>query len=115
MHISISGKAKDPETRTGQWTIYGRDLKGKDLEVVKSGEFKIELPPSGSQEVDSGKVSTTYTPKARPKAGTKPGTNTKKPEASGTKYAGYTVIVKDGDKIVGEFADPMGLLAEAKK
>ena len=117
MDIEITGKPKTPETRTGKWMIYGRDEKGHAVSVVDSGDFKIELPVSGPQKVESKKVSMNYTPshnqgggggKGKPKAG-------KKVEATGTKYAGYGVVVMDGDKVVGEAYDPMGIKTEANK
>lgn len=115
--ITISGKAKSPETRTGKWTAYGRDLKGRDLEVLESGDFKIGLA-NGPQKIESKKVSTTYTPEhsvlSTSGSSRSRRTTAKKVEAEGKKFAGYVVTVKDGDKVVGQWADPPGLEREKK-
>ena len=118
--IALSGKAKSPETRTGKWTAYGRGLKGNDITVLESGEFKVDLA-GGAQKVESKKVSTTYTPEhatvstTRGRSGGTSRTTAKKVPAEGTKFIGYGVVVKDGGKIVGEFFDPSGLKTEAAK
>lgn len=122
-NIVLSGKAKSPEARTGKWTAYGRSLKGSDLTVLESGEFKVDLT-SASQKIES-KVSTTYTPEhatvstTRSRStGTSGGTSrttAKKVAATGTKFVGFGVVVKDGERIVGEYFDPAGLKAEVAK
>jgi hypothetical protein len=122
LQIAISGKPKSPETRKGKWTIYGRDLKKHGITVLESGEFNLDLPASGQQKIESKKVSTTYTPehsvvsKSSGRGGSSARTpKAKKVEAEGTKYAGYSIVIKDGDKVVGETADPMGIVNEASK
>ena len=115
LQIVISGKPKSPETRTGKWTVYGRSLSGHDLTVIGSGDFKIDLAASGQQKVEGQKVSATYTPEHSVGSGTGTRTKAKKVEATGTKYVGYSVVVKDGDKVVGEAAEPMGIVKEAAK
>ena len=119
--IVLSGKPKSPETRTGKWTAYGHSAKGHDYNVLESGEFKIDLSAGGRQSVESKKVTTTYTPEhsvvSRGRSG---GTGrstarAKKVEATGTKFAGYVVEVKDGGKVVGQTADPFGILKEIAK
>src|SRR4030095_13369323 len=87
VQITISGKAKSPETRTGTWAIYGRDLKANDMEVLEQGEFKVDLS-AGPQKIETKRATTTYTPEHTGKKG-------KKVEAEGKKYAGYVVTVKD--------------------
>lgn len=117
LFITISGKAKSPETRTGKWVAYGRDLKGRALDVLENGDFKVDLT-SGSQKVESKKVSTTYTPEhatvSTSGSSRSRRTTAKKVAAEGKKFAGYVVTVKEGDKIVGQWADPPGLEREAK-
>lgn len=122
--ITLSGKAKSPETRTGKWTAYGRSLKGNDITALQSGEFKVSLA-NGAQHIESMKVRTTYTPehavvstkRVRSGGGTGGTTRTtaKKVEATGTKFIGYVVVVTDGGRVVGEYSDPAGLKAEAAK
>ncbi len=43
-------------------TAYGRSLKGNDITVLDSDEFKVELPVNGQQKLESKKINTTYTP-----------------------------------------------------
>ena len=118
LQITISGKAKSPETRTGKWMAYGRDAKDKALAVIESGDFAIDFA-TGAQKVESKKINTTYTPEHAPagKGGGNysKGSASKKVPAEGIKFAGYGVVIKDGDKIVGEFYDPAGVKAEAEK
>jgi hypothetical protein len=113
LFITINGKAKSPETRTGTWIAYGRDLKGKpsDLEVLEQGEFKVDLS-AGPQKIESKKISTTYTPEHS--GGDSKKGKGGKVEAAGKKYAGYVVTVKEGEKVVGQMADPPGLQPRAK-
>lgn len=119
--IALSGKPKSPETRTGKWTAYGHSAKGHDYTVLESGEFKIEFSAQGRQEIESKKITTTYTPEhatvtrsknSRSRTST---TRAKKVEATGTKFAGYGVVIKDGGKVVGEIFDPAGLKVEVAK
>lgn len=120
LHIALSGKAKSPETRRGKWTTYGRNLKNHDITALASGEFKVDLS-NGSQKIESKKVSTTYTPEhaeistSRSRGSSSSRSIAKKIPAEGTKYAGYSIVVKDGDKVVGESADPMGIAKETNK
>ncbi len=120
LNIALNGKARSSETRTGKWTAYGRSLKGSDITALESGEFKVDLA-SGSQKIESKKVSTTYTPEhatvstSRGRSGGTSRTTAKKVAAEDTKFIGFGVVVKDGEKIVGEYYDPPGLKAEAAK
>ena len=116
LNITISGKAKSPETRTGKWTAYGRTMKGKDITVLDSGEFKIDLA-SGPQRIESKRITTTSTPEHSVVSGSGRSSRSrvKKVEGEGTKYIGYSVVVKDGATVVGETADPTGILKEAEK
>lgn len=119
--IALSGKPKSPETRTGKWTAYGHSAKGHDYTVLESGEFKVEFSPQGRQTIESKKVTTTHTPEHA--TVTRSGTNrsrtsttrAKKVEATGTRFAGYGVVIKDGGKVVGEIFDPAGLKQEIAK
>ena len=115
--ITLSGKAKSPETRTGKWTAYGRSLKGNDLTTLDSGDFKVDLA-NGAQRIESKKVTATYTPEhasvssSRSRSGGSSRSGVKKTPAEGTKFIGSGVVVKDGDKIVGQLFGPSGLKAE---
>lgn len=121
LNIALSGKPKSPETRTGKWTAYGHSAKGHDYTVLESGEFKVEFSTQGRQTIESKKITTTYTPEhatvtrsgnSRSRTST---TRAKKVEATGKKFAGYGVVIKDGAKVVGEIFDPAGLKQEIAK
>jgi hypothetical protein len=114
--ITISGKPKTPETRTGTWVAFAREGKGQP-EVIDQGDFKIDLS-AGPQKVESNKISITSTKQKGPSGfgspmgsgyGGRPQMGGRRPEAEGKKFVGYVVTVKDGEKIVGQFADPQGL------
>ncbi len=127
LQITVSGKPKSPETRTGKWTVYGRGLKDKEITVLGTDDFKIDLG-QGVQKVETKQVSTTSTPEhgvvsrggggaaggGGGGGGNKPA-RVKKVAAEGTKYLGYGVVVKNGDIVVGEAFEPMGLKQEAAK
>lgn len=123
LSIALSGKPKSPETRTGKWTAYGHSAKGHDYTVLESGEFKIDLTAQGRQAIESKKVTTTYTPEhsvvSRGRSGGggtgRSTSKAKKVEAVGTKFAGYGVVIQDGEKVVGEIFDPAGLKVEVAK
>jgi hypothetical protein len=125
--IALSGKPKSPETRTGKWTAYGHSAKGHDYSVLASGEFKVEFSAQGRQTIESKKITTTYTPehatvtrssnsRSRNRGGGgQSTTKAKKVAATGTRFAGYGVVIKDGGKVVAEIYDPAGLKAEIAK
>ena len=123
LNISLSGKAKSPETRVIKWTAYGRNMKSKDLTTLETGEIKLGFGPNGQQAAESKRVSTTYTPEhsviskssGRGRGSSGGGRSTPratKVAASGTKYVGYSVQVLDGGKVVGESSDPSGIGAK---
>lgn len=120
LNITLSGKARNPETRKGTWQAYARDIKDNRLVAIDSGSFDLDLS-KGPQKVESAQITTTYTPEHstgssnRGKGGGNNRNSAKKVPAEGSKFAGYGVVVKDGEKVVGEFYDPPGLKAEAAK
>lgn len=118
--ISLSGKARERETRIVRWTAYGRNIRNNNLHPIASGEFKLALDPQGKQTTTSRTVKTTYTPEHavvtrdnnrgplnNNKRNNQP--RTKNVPAQGTKYVGYSVQVLDGAKVVGEASDPVGI------
>lgn len=121
LHLTLSGKPQSPETRTGKWTAYGHSAKGHDYAVLESGEFKVDLSANGRQTVESKRISTTYTPehstvtRGRSTRGRGATMRAKKVEATGTKFAGYGVVITSGGKVVGETFDPPGLKQEIAK
>jgi hypothetical protein len=122
--LTITGKAKTPETRTGTWVAYAHDLKKHGAtEELDRGEFKIDFS-SGPQTVETKKIDITYTPEHSVSSGRmntvgRGNTQTRYPqnkrvEAQGKKFAGYIVTVKDGDKVVGTYSEPPGFSPQAK-
>lgn len=119
LQIAISGKSKSPETRTGTWTIYGCDLLSNSITAVESGDFKIELVGAAQQKIESRTFSSTYTPEhtvSSVKGGRRGRSSVqiKKVEATGTKYIGYSVVVKDGAVVVGEVFYPGSSLSKIR-
>lgn len=112
LNIILSGKAKSQETRTGKWIVYGRSLKGNDVTVLESGEIKVDFT-NGIQRIKTKTISTTYTREHSTVSNNRNGkygrVRVTKIPGMGTKYVGYSIVVKDGDKVVGQTADPMGI------
>lgn len=110
LEIAISGKPKTPETRTGKWTIFGKDVNSRETSVLGSGDFAIELPVNGQQEVVSNTITTTAPLTRAPRAPrSRDGKKEEKNEKAEVKYYGYSVVVKEGDTVVGEYYDPASL------
>jgi hypothetical protein len=114
LHITVRGKPKSPETRTGTWTIYGRDLSIKTITAISSGKFTVDLS-KGPQVFTSEIVNTTSTAAHSVATGTGTNAKAKKVDADGTKYVGYSVVVQAGDTVVGEAANPTDIRKSAEK
>jgi hypothetical protein len=120
LNITLSGKARTPDTRKVTWQAYARDVKDNTLVAIDSGTFDLDLS-KGPQKAESTQITTTYTPEHSTGSGKggnqrgKGGGSTKKVAAEGKKFAGYGVTVKDGEKIVGQHFDPAGLKGEVEK
>ncbi len=119
LHIVLSGKPKIPETRTGKWIVYGHAAKNHDVAVLESGEFKIDLSPNGQQKIETKEVSTTYTREhatvSRSGNGRGSSTRAKQIEATGMKFVGFGIVIKEDEKVVGEAFDPPSMNKEAVK
>ena len=113
--ITLQNTSKEPQNDlvVKYWFI-GRDLKSKDLAVIKSGERKSSIPPSGKDMVESEDVSSTYTEAHSQVSAGKHGSGgksgnpkVKKVEASGDKIAGYAVqVLKDGKIVAEAYSEP---------
>jgi len=110
--IVATGAAKNPETRKGKWMVFGRNLTNENVVLIDSGEFKIDLSDHGVQRFESKEVSTEsareHATAARKGANAQRG-KIKKVGATGTKYIGYGVQIRDGANIVAEVFDPPSL------
>lgn len=105
--IRMTGKILNPENRVVRWTIYGKDLQSNKIATLGTEEFPLVLGQDGSQAVASKRVSTTFTPDHILSHGKN--REGGKVAAEGVKYLGYAVQVRDGEKIVGEASDPLGV------
>src|SRR4051794_17994295 len=56
LEITVRGKAKTPETRTGKWKVFGRGLKDHKVVLLESGDFPVALTENGQQKVTSKTV-----------------------------------------------------------
>jgi hypothetical protein len=112
--ITLTGKAKTPETRTGTWQTFGRNMDDNKLVPLESGEITVDLT-KGAQKIESKKITTTYTAGRSTGSGKGNKGGAKKAPGEGAKYAGYGITIKDGDKVVGERFDPVGLKGEIAK
>jgi hypothetical protein len=108
LQITINGAPRSPETRTGKWTVYGRNLKTREITVIESGKFEVQLEANGQQKMETQTVETTSTPDHFVVSSGRKG-KAKKMEASGTKYYGFSVILKDGAAAVASIFDPANL------
>lgn len=108
--ILLSGRAKNPETRVAKWVAYGRNMKTHQVQVLDRGEIKVSFDDTGKQTADTHGIKFTYTPEHVDTTPKKVNGHTqvqnKRVEASGVRFAGYSVKVMDGAQIVGEAADP---------
>ncbi len=120
LQITLNGSPVTPETRTGIWTAYGRDLASKNVSAVQTGTFTIAFPGAGQPQILPPVLfSTSSTPehiliKGKPLNSGKKMPKIEKVEAVGSKYIGYSVVVKAGDRVVGETYEPPSLKKEAK-
>lgn len=92
-----------------KYWFFARNEKTNDIHVLKTGERKSSLAPSGKEELESEKVESTYTEKhsevSNGKGKGKP--TIKKVEASGDKIAGHAVHVLQAGKIIAEtYSEP---------
>jgi hypothetical protein len=88
-----------------KYWFFGRDMKTRDVTILKTGERKSTLAPRSKELVESETVSSDYVeehyevPKAK---GGKAGKPTKVP-ASGAKIMGYAVRVMKDDRVMAEY------------
>ncbi len=120
LEISLSGKFREGDTRMVKWTAFGKNMKNDNIRALGTGEFKLALDSHGMSKGESKEITCSYTPehtevenaKGRARAGAKnanTGPRTKRVDAEGEKFIGYSVQVLDGTKVVGEAADPIGI------
>jgi len=87
-----------------QYWFFGRDMKSRDVTVIKTGERKSTLAPRGKEVVESESVTSSYVEEHYEKKGR--GKPTKVP-ASGAKIMGYGVkVTKDGKVLAEYYSEP---------
>ncbi len=106
IHITNSSAQDRTALRVKYW-FFGKDVKDRDLAVLKQGEAKTDIKARATEMVESARVETVaveaHTDKGKKKVG-----------ASGDKFAGYGVQVLEGDKLMAEFFSSPSLKASAK-
>lgn len=115
LQIALSGRPKNPETRTGVWTIYARDVEDRIVTALETGKFTVALSGTGQQKLESTEAAAESTPARVEVTGGGNNPQSKKIPATGVKYIGYSVVIKDGDKVVGELYSAASLKAETAK
>lgn len=116
LNIEFRGSKDVPKNVTVTTTFYGRDLGKKTTVVQKELQNSVEFDSSFHASLKTADVTFTYTPEHSQnegKKGRKNGSNgnkKKKVEASGTRFYGWTVRVKQGDVLLGEAASLQPLL-----
>ncbi len=122
--IALQNTSKEPmDGLVVKYWFFVREMKSKDIKILKKGERKSSIAPGAKDEVESENATSTYTEKhvevtaARGARGARGGSNQmptiKKIEASGGKLAGYAVRVVQGTKIVAEYYSEPSLKAKA--
>jgi hypothetical protein len=119
LDIILTGKARSNEARVIKWTVYGKNLKNNNVKALGTGEIKLSFDEHGAAKVQSKEVTCTYTPEHAVVENANRVKNlnrnnnvnrtTKRVEAEGEKYLGYSVKVLDGTRVVGEASDPVGV------
>jgi hypothetical protein len=84
-------------------TFHNRDLVKRINGVEKTMTLNADIKSRGTHEVTSDTVTFTYTPEHGQPVKSRRGTSrSKRVPASGKRYAGYSVQVLQGDKVIGE-------------
>lgn len=112
LNIKIENYGKDAvQDLKVKWWIFGHNMKGHELIVLKEGESKVIVPANGKIEVASPEVKVTGTREhkvtSRKGGGRRGRVSTKSVPASGQEYYGYAVEVSSGDtQIAAEYSKP---------
>jgi hypothetical protein len=115
LQVTLKGQPKSVETRTGTWMLFGRDLATKTVTKLDSGTFKVDLSESRMQRIETPETATTATPAYNTVTGGGQGNaKVKRVKAEGVKYYGYSVVIKDGDAVVGELYSEPSLKKESE-
>lgn len=86
-------------------TFHNRDLAQRSNGVEKTINLKADIKGRGTYEIASDPVTYTFTPEHGESVKAKRGKlRSKRVPASGKRYAGYSVQILQGDKVIGEKA-----------
>lgn len=112
LNIAISNYGKDtlPDVKV-KWWIFGHNMKGHQLIILKDGENKVGISANGKIEVASPEVKVTGTREhkvtSRKGAGRRGRASTKTVPASGQEYYGYAVeVYSSNTQIAAEYSQP---------
>jgi hypothetical protein len=108
--ISNYGKDAVPDMKV-KWWIFGHNMKGHELIILKEGESKVGVPANGKIEVASPEVKVSGTREhkvtSRKGGGRRGRASTKTVPASGQEYYGYAVeVYSDNTQIAAEYSQP---------
>lgn len=108
--IANYGKEAVPDVNV-KWWIFGHNMKGHDLIIIKQGESKVVVPANGKIDVASPEVKVTGTREhkvtSRKGRGRSSRGSTKTVPASGQEYYGYAVEVYSGNtELSAEYSQP---------
>lgn len=112
LNIKIANYGKDavPGLKV-KWWIFGHNMKGHELIILKEGESNVVVPAQGEAKVNSPVVQVTGTREhkvsSRKGRGRSSRTSTKEVPASGQEYYGYAVEVYSGNsRIAANYSKP---------
>lgn len=107
IHISNRSDQDRAGLRVKYW-FFGKDVKDRDLAVLKEGETKTDLKARATEMVESARAEAIA---VEAHGG---GKGKKKVEASGDKFVGYGVQILEGDKLLAEYFSQPSLKASAR-
>lgn len=107
IHITNNSSQDRNGLRVKYW-FFGKDVKDRDLAVLREGETKVDIKARATEMVESARAEATS---VEAHGG---GKGKKKVEASGSKFVGHGVQVLEGDKLAAEFFSQPSLKESAR-
>ena len=110
-HLKIQLDNRDREAYDGvtmEWIVIARDIRNRKLSIASSGSKPVHLPANEKIEVNSGPYALSKTEgkieEIRENRNRPDRPQYKVDPDSGTRYAGYIVVLKKGEEILAEAA-----------
>jgi hypothetical protein len=107
LNIEITNSAKEAMDLKIKYTVFGRDLRSKDIVGIADGEMPAALKPQSTEKFT--------TPKAQSDMEEETGAGKDKKVAKGAKMIGYGVQVLKGETVVAEAYEPSAMKASFGK